>query len=115
MSAMAFDTLSTARRLREKGLSQELAEAIAEEFRISTQVDVSHLTTKEELNVFKSELKSDMNALKSELRCKRQGDSEPSADGKLSHLLPIYTVRACGSCCCKLCRKRKLSPSIAKM
>ena len=47
--------------------------------------------------------------------CKRQEDSEPSADGKLSHLLAIYTVRACESCCCKLCRKRKLSPSIAKM
>jgi orotate phosphoribosyltransferase-like protein len=60
MTTLTFDSLSSARRLREKGASQELAEAIADELRVAKDTDVSHLATKEELNTFKSELKADL-------------------------------------------------------
>ena len=60
MSAVTFDTLATARTLREKGATQDLAEAIADAIRISKDTDFSHLSTKEELNTFKSELKADL-------------------------------------------------------
>lgn len=74
MTTITFDTLSTARRLREKGASQELAEAIADEMRINSSVDISHLATreevasKEEVAAFKSELKSDLKQLDTSLR-----------------------------------------------
>jgi len=68
MSAIAFDSLSIARRLREKGASQELAEAIADELQASKDTDFSHLATKEELNNFKSELRADFAELKGELK-----------------------------------------------
>lgn len=68
MTAITFDTLSTARRLREKGIPQEHAEAIADELRESAKLDLSHLSTKEEAHTFKSELKSDILALRSELK-----------------------------------------------
>jgi hypothetical protein len=63
MAAITFDTLSTARRLREKGMLQEHAEAIADELRLAAQVDVAHLATKEEVSSFKSELKADLREL----------------------------------------------------
>lgn len=63
MSSITFDTLSTSRRLREKGFPQEQAEAIADEMRINSSVDISHLSTKEEVQSFKSELKGDIKTL----------------------------------------------------
>lgn len=63
MTAITFDTLSTARRLREKGMPQEHAEAIADEMRMASEVDISHLSTKEELQTFKSDLKGDLERL----------------------------------------------------
>lgn len=49
MTALTFDTLSTARRLREKGLPQEHAEAIADEIRMGSSFDVSYLAIKEDI------------------------------------------------------------------
>lgn len=63
MTAITFDTLSTSRRLREKGLSQQQAEAIADELRMASEVDVSHLATQAEVSAFKSELKADLREL----------------------------------------------------
>jgi hypothetical protein len=68
MTAITFDTLSTSRRLREKGLPQEQAEAIADEMRLVTQVDLSHLGTKEEAIAFRSELKQDLQSMDKSLR-----------------------------------------------
>ena len=70
MTTITFDTLSTARRLREKGFPQEQAEAIADEMRINSSVDISHLSTKEEFATFKSELKADIKALESSIDTK---------------------------------------------
>jgi len=70
MSSIIFDTLSSAKRLCQKGVSQEQAEAFAEELCIASEIDVSHLGTREELNTFKSELKADLQML--ELRLKLQ-------------------------------------------
>lgn len=70
MTTITFDTLSTARRLREKGFLQEQAEAIADEMRINSSVDISHLSTKEEVATFKSELKADMKVLESSIDAK---------------------------------------------
>ncbi len=68
MTAITFDTLSTARRLREKGIPQEHAEAIADELRESVKLDLSHLSTREEANSFKSEFKADLALMRSEMR-----------------------------------------------
>jgi len=67
MSAITFDSLTAARDLREKGIPQEHADAIANAIRISKDTDFSHLATKEELNTFKSELRADLAELKAEL------------------------------------------------
>jgi DNA-binding transcriptional MerR regulator len=63
MNALTFDSLSSARRLRDKGVPQEQAEAFADELRIASEIDISHLATREELNNFKSELKADLREL----------------------------------------------------
>jgi hypothetical protein len=67
MIGLPFDTLSTARRLREKGLPQEQAEAIADEIRMGISVDISHLATKDDLQREITEIKTTM-ATKSDLR-----------------------------------------------
>ena len=67
MASITFDTLSTSRRLRAKGFQQEQAEAIADEMRIASSIDVSHLATREEVASFKSELKEDLASLRSEI------------------------------------------------
>lgn len=92
MTGLPFDTLSTARRLREKGLSQEQAEAIADELRISSYVDFGHLATKEEMTAgfkaakeetaaefdkVRSEIKSEFALVRSESR-----ELESRLDGK---------------------------------
>jgi hypothetical protein len=49
MTAITFDTLSSSRRLRDKGLSQEQAEAIAQELQVARDIDMEHLATKTDL------------------------------------------------------------------
>lgn len=68
MSSITFDSLTTARLLRDKGVPQEQADAIADAIRISKDTDFSHLATKEELTSFKSELRADFAELKGELK-----------------------------------------------
>lgn len=68
MTAITFDTLSSVRRLRDRGVPPEQAEAFADELRIASQVDVDHLSTKEELASFKSDMKSDFALIRSEMR-----------------------------------------------
>ncbi len=63
MTALTFDTLSTARRLREKGISQEHAEAIADEIRMGSSIDVSHLVTKDELKATESSINATIREL----------------------------------------------------
>jgi CRISPR/Cas system-associated exonuclease Cas4 (RecB family) len=60
MSAITFDALSSAKRLREKGIPQEQAEAIAAELRAASELDLSHLATKDELKAALSEVKADI-------------------------------------------------------
>lgn len=60
MTSITFDTLASARRLREKGLPQEQAEAIADELRSANELDLSHLATKDELKAALSEVKADI-------------------------------------------------------
>jgi hypothetical protein len=63
MNTITFDSLTTARQLRERGVPQDQAEAIADAIRASKDTDFSHLATKEELSSFKSELKADLREL----------------------------------------------------
>ncbi len=61
MSTITFDSLSSVKRLREKGVfTQEQAELIASEIKVSSEVDISHLATKEELKVALAEMKTDI-------------------------------------------------------
>jgi orotate phosphoribosyltransferase-like protein len=60
MASITFDSLSSARRLRDKGLTQQQAEAIADEIRTASEVDTSHLATREELKAALAELKADI-------------------------------------------------------
>ncbi|SRR5579875_506073 len=68
MTSIAFDSLSAARQLRERGIPQEQAEAIADAIRVAKDTDFSHLVTKEELNAFKSDLRAELTELKAELK-----------------------------------------------
>ena len=88
MNAITFDTLSSARRLREKGIPQEHAEAFADELRVAAQSDLSHLATKEEMSAFKSELKADMEILKRDLTI-RLGVMQAAAVGLIVTLMKM--------------------------
>ena len=64
MSA-TFDTLKVARRLRDAGLSEPQADAVAEALRESRDgVDLSHLATKADLDGLRASTKADLEALK---------------------------------------------------
>jgi hypothetical protein len=64
--AASFDTLSAARRLKEAGASEAVAEAIAETIREAREFDLSQLATKADL----AALHVDMMALRSDLEAK---------------------------------------------
>jgi hypothetical protein len=74
MSTITFDSLTTARQLRDSGVPQDQAEAIADAIRASKDTDFSHLATKEELNSFKSELKGDLRELELTLKAEMKSD-----------------------------------------
>ena len=71
MSAVAFDTLKTARALEVSGIPRAHAEAIAEQLAEGRTVDLSHLATKDELkheiSVLRSDLRSDIAELKADM------------------------------------------------
>jgi hypothetical protein len=71
MNIIAFDTLSSAKRLREKGFTPEQAEAVAEELQIAHNFDSEHFTKKPETELFKSEMKHDFQGLRSEFQILR--------------------------------------------
>ena len=56
MTTVAFDTLASAKRLEEKGLPRQHAEALAQELAQSRQVDLSNLATKQDLLALKRDL-----------------------------------------------------------
>lgn len=62
MTSITFDSLSSAKRLREKGVPQDQAEAFASELRLVSEVElnISHLATKEELKTALAENKADI-------------------------------------------------------
>ena len=60
MNATAFDSLSAARRLREAGLEQGPAEAIAETLREATAANLGNLATKTDLSALEVRLKAEM-------------------------------------------------------
>ena len=61
MTTITFDTLSSVRRLRDRGVAQEQVEAFADELRLANQTDDSHLATR-------GEMKSEFALLRSEMR-----------------------------------------------
>jgi hypothetical protein len=63
LMAATFDTLRAARRLKEAGASEPVAEAIAEVLRDSREFDLSQIVTK-------ADLKSEIAALRAELETK---------------------------------------------
>jgi len=68
MTSITFDTLASAKRMKAKGVKPEDAEAFAEELRVTSETDVSHLATKDELSGFKSELKADLRELEAKMQ-----------------------------------------------
>lgn len=54
--AASFDTLSAARRLKEAGASDAVAEAIAETIRDAREIDLSDLATKSDLSALELRL-----------------------------------------------------------
>ena len=56
MTGAAFDTLEAARRLRDAGLTQEHAEAIASMGREAAQADREELATKADVHAVKADL-----------------------------------------------------------
>ena len=60
MNATTFDSLSAARRLKESGLEQGPAEAIAETMREATAANREDLATKSDLAALEARLKAEM-------------------------------------------------------
>lgn len=60
MNATAFDSLSAARRLKEAGLEQGPAEAIAETMREATVANREDLATKSDLAALEARLRAEM-------------------------------------------------------
>jgi len=68
MTSITFDTLASAKRLKAKGVKSEDAEAFAEELKAANEIDFSHLATKEEMNLFKSEMKGDFDIIRRDMQ-----------------------------------------------
>ena len=70
MAGAAFDTLEAARRLRDAGLEQDHAEAIASMGREAAQADRDELATKADIHAVKADIhavKADVHAVKVDL------------------------------------------------
>jgi hypothetical protein len=64
MTAIAFDTLSASKRLREAGMEQRMAEAIVEIVQQTANMpDISHLATKDDLKQLELANKADLKQL----------------------------------------------------
>jgi hypothetical protein len=68
MTAIAFDTLSASKRLREAGMDERAAEAIVDVMRGTTELpDVTELTTKAELALARADLKAEIASVKTDI------------------------------------------------
>ena len=68
MNATTFDSLSALRRLKEAGLEQGPAEAIAETMREATAANREDLATKADLATLEARIKAEFKALKAEFK-----------------------------------------------
>ena len=73
MTGVAFDTLEAARRLRDAGLKQEHAEAIASMGREASQADRKELATKADLHATETGLEAKLAALEARLTWRMVG------------------------------------------
>ena len=64
MADLAFDTLSTARRLKQVGMEESHAEAVAESLRDAVTGNVA---TKQDLDATKAELREEITPVKAEV------------------------------------------------
>jgi hypothetical protein len=64
---VSFDTLDAARRLKEAGAAEPLAEAIAEVLRRARDFDLSQFATKSDLDQLRLATKADLAELKVEI------------------------------------------------
>ena len=68
MTAIAFDTLSASKRLREAGMDERAAEAIVDIMRDTTELpDVTDLATKTELSLARADLKTEIASVKTDI------------------------------------------------
>ena len=68
MAGLAFDTLTTARRLKKVGMEESHAEAVAESLRDAVTGSVA---TKQDLDAAKAELREEITAAKAETTAHR--------------------------------------------
>ena len=73
MTVAAFDTLEAAKRLRDAGLKQEHAEAIASMGREASQADREELATKADLHATETGLEAKLAALEARLTWRMVG------------------------------------------
>ena len=73
MAGAAFDTLEAARRLRDAGLEQDHAEAIASMGREAAQMDRDELATKADLFATRTGLEAQLAALEARLTWRMVG------------------------------------------
>ena len=96
MTAIAFDTLKTARALESKGFSREQSEALAEQLAESRSIDLSHLATRDDLLTTRDELKREIGDVKSSLKVEiaevKAGLKVEIAETKADLLKVIITV-----------------------
>ena len=65
--AYNIDTLQFSRRMQKAGLKQEVADELAEALKEAGDKSIENLVTKDDLKIFKSEIKSEIGTLKSEI------------------------------------------------
>jgi hypothetical protein len=67
MTAITFDTLASAKRLKERGFSEQQAEAVIAELKASRDSDLNSLVTKADLRELEVKIDSKIESVKADL------------------------------------------------
>lgn len=67
MTAITFDTLASAKRLKERAFSEQQAEAVIDEIKVSRDSDLNGLITKSDLRELEARIDAKVESVKTDL------------------------------------------------
>jgi hypothetical protein len=103
MTAIAFDTLSASKRLREAGMDERAAEAIVDIMRHTTELpDVADLVTKTELALTRADLKAEIATVRTDISALEARLSEKIRLQRLALIGAMATLLAVSTALIKL-------------